>query len=79
MNISAHQEGELTKKIEQKTAELPSGLFLTVGLGGLAVAAGLELFTQKKQLANFIGLMTPTVLIMGLYNKLVKTVGSEGP
>jgi hypothetical protein len=34
------------------------------------------LFGQRN-LANFVGQRAPTILIMGLYNKLVKLEGSE--
>ena len=32
----------------------------------------------KNETANFIGQWAPTILIMGLYNKLVKLEGSDG-
>jgi hypothetical protein len=41
---------------------------------------GLSLFFQatgKKDNANFVGQWAPTLLILGLYNKLVKLHGSD--
>jgi hypothetical protein len=31
----------------------------------------------QRNVANFVGQWAPTILIMGLYNKLVKLEGSE--
>ena len=35
------------------------------------------MLTGRKEAANFIGQWVPTLLIVGLYNKLVKVQGSE--
>jgi len=35
------------------------------------------LIAGRKNLANFVGQWVPTILIVGLYNKLVKVEGSE--
>lgn len=69
-------EGLTTKLIESQTAKVPSGMFLTFGLGAIAVS-WLFLVGGRRDIANFIGLWVPTILIMGLYNKLVKLEGSE--
>ena len=66
----------MTKMIESQTAQVPSGTYLSLAVGAMAVSAGLMLF-GKKGLANFVGQWAPTILIMGLYNKLVKVQGSE--
>jgi hypothetical protein len=39
----------------------------------MAASAALVL-TGRKQLGNFIGQWAPTILIMGLYNKLAKEI-----
>jgi hypothetical protein len=62
--------------IESYTAEMPSASFLTLAVGAMAVSLMLML-TGRRNLANFIGQWAPTILIMGLYNKLVKLEGSE--
>lgn len=72
-----HREGPVARSIEQQTAKLPSDLFLWAALGSIAVS----LFCQvngKEKTANFIGHWAPTILILGLYNKLVKLEGSDG-
>lgn len=37
----------------------------------------LMLMAGRRNLANFVGQWVPTILIMGLYNKLVKLEGSD--
>lgn len=69
-------EGETTSAIESYTAELPSGMFLTLAIGSMAISL-MMMMSGRRNLANFIGQWAPTILIMGLYNKLVKLEGSE--
>jgi hypothetical protein len=35
------------------------------------------MFAGKKQVANFIGQWVPTVLLFGVYNKIVKVAGHD--
>jgi len=69
-------EGDLTKMIESQTSRIPSGTYLTVAVGAMAASA-LMMLLGKRNVANFVGQWAPTILIMGLYNKLVKVKGSE--
>jgi hypothetical protein len=69
-------EGTLTKAIESQTARIPSGTYLTLGIGAMALSLVLMLARQKN-LANFVGQWVPTLLIVGLYNKLVKVESHE--
>lgn len=69
-------EGTTTKMIEQQTAQIPSIAYLGIAIGAMAVS-WILLLAGKKNVANFIGQWVPSVLIMGLYNKLVKVEGSE--
>jgi hypothetical protein len=73
-----HKEGKITKMIEQQTAKVPSGAYLTLAVGSVLLSLGFASFSKKKDLANFLGLWAPTLLIIGLYNKIVKLEGSEG-
>ena len=70
------REGDVTKMIESQTARIPSGTYLSVAVGAMLASAALMLLGRGK-LANFVGQWAPTILIMGLYNKLVKVEGSE--
>ncbi len=71
-----HSEGPIARAIEQQTAKLPSDVFLWTAIG--AIAGSLLLQTLgKKEVSNFVGQWVPTILIFGLYNKLVKVAGSH--
>lgn len=71
-----HKEGPVATAIEEQTAKLPSDLFLWVGLGFMAISFGLQL-AGKRKLSNFIGRWPTNILLMGLYNKLVKVEGHD--
>jgi hypothetical protein len=57
--------------IEEQTKKVPNLLFLTLALGSMAGSLVLML-NRKKVVADFIGQWAPTLLIFGLYNKIVK-------
>jgi hypothetical protein len=65
-------EDVATSSIEQMTKRVPSVGFLGLAVGAMAVSATLMLLGRKTW-ANFVGQWAPTILIMGTYNKLVKT------
>ena len=69
-------EGNVTKMIESQTAKIPSGTYLTGAIAAMVGSSVLMLFGQRN-VANFVGQWVPTILIIGLYNKLVKLEGSE--
>ena len=71
------REGEMTKSIEQYTAKVPSVAYLGFAAGGLVLSAALATFSRNKSLANFVGLWVPTIMLVGIYNKLVKLEGSD--
>jgi len=71
-----HSGGTVARTIEQHTAKLPSDLFLWAAVGAVAGSAALQI-AGKKQVSNFIGEWVPTLLILGLYNKMVKLLGSD--
>lgn len=73
------REGTLTKITERQTAKIPSMGFLALAVGAMAISAGLEIFTKQRRRdpANFVGLWVPTLLLFGIYNKLVKIGGSD--
>jgi len=65
------QEDMITTKIEKVTSKIPSSVFLGLGLASIGVSAALAASGRIRQ-ANFVGMWVPTILILGLYNKLVK-------
>ncbi len=76
---AAQAEGPVARAIESKTARLPSDLFLWGSLASICVSLALQLSQKKgnKQASSFIGQWAPTLLILGLYNKLVKVAGHD--
>lgn len=66
------QEDKITRAIENQTAKIPSVGYLTLAMGAMGLSAVTALFFNKRPLANFFGLWVPSILIMGLYNKVVK-------
>ncbi len=72
-----HREGPVARGIEQQTAKVPSDMFLWAALGSIGLSLVFQV-TGKKDQANFVGHWAPTILILGLYNKMVKLHGSDG-
>ena len=71
-----HQEGAVAEAIEQQTAKLPSDTFLWLAGGSIAASLTLKMMGKDHE-ALFVGQWAPTFLILGLYNKLVKLMGSD--
>jgi hypothetical protein len=72
-----HEEGVVTKQIEQFTSQVPSGLYLGLAIGSIGLSALLYARGRKAD-ASFVGLWAPTILLLGHYNKIVKLLGSDG-
>lgn len=73
-------EGRTTHEVEKRTSRIPSLAFMGLAIGSMAASAALVM-TGRKQLGNFVGQWAPTILIMGLYNKVAKELAvprSEG-
>jgi len=73
---TSHTEGHLAKTIEDQTAKLPSDTFLWLAVGAMTVSASLQMMGNRHA-SLFVGQWAPTFLIFGLYNKLVKQLGSD--
>ncbi len=71
-----HQEGEITRAIEHYTSMVPSGTYLSVAMGCIGASALLHLLGRKED-SQFVGHWVPTILLLGLYNKMVKQHGSD--
>ncbi|WP_373494581.1 hypothetical protein [Aquiflexum sp.] len=71
-----NKEGQLAKEIEQKTAQIPSDVFLWSSISAMAVSAVLKI-VGKDETALFIGQWAAPFLLFGVYNKIVKTQGSD--
>jgi hypothetical protein len=78
------EEGKTTRAIEKRTSRAPSGVYLALAIGSMVGSAAIMLTDRARRggrkmrdgghtgLANFVGQWAPTLLIMGLYNKVVK-------
>ena len=75
-DVSSHSEGRIARTIEHQTAKLPSDLFLWMAIGAMTASASLQI-AGNKHVSLFVGQLAPTLLIFGLYNKLVKQLGSD--
>ncbi len=71
-----HAEGPLTRLLEQQTAQLPSSFFLMSSVGAMAAAVILEL-RGRHRLSTFVAMWAPSLMMAGIYNKLIKTMGSR--
>lgn len=71
-----YAEGRTAKAIEKRTARLPSDAFLW--LAGASIAGALTMKVMHRESdAQFVGQWAPTLLILGLYNKVVKELGHD--
>lgn len=71
---SEHDEDSFTRLIEQQTAKVPSTVFLIAALATMTASLACELAGQRHW-SRFLGMWAPTLLIAGVYNKLVKSLG----
>jgi len=71
-----HSEGTIARAIEEQTAKLPSDTFLWAAGAAISTSITLQLM-DKPHASLFVGQWVPTLLILGLYNKLVKQLGHD--
>jgi hypothetical protein len=69
-------EGPVARAIEDQTSQLPSDTFLWAAGASIAGSLILKMLDRHHE-ALFVGQWAPTILILGLYNKLVKQRGSD--
>jgi len=69
-------EGAVAKAIERQTSRLPSDTFLWAATAAIGTSVTLQMM-GKQHASLFVGQWAPTLLILGLYNKLVKQLGSD--
>lgn len=69
-------EGPATRGMESVTARLPSGVYLAAAISAMIGSAVLQVI-GRQHLSLFVGQWAPSILIIGVYNKLVKVAGSD--
>jgi hypothetical protein len=75
-DADVHAEGPFARALEQQTAKLPSDLFLWAAVGSIIASLILKV-TDRHHDSTFVGHWVPTFLLLGIYNKLVKQLGSD--
>ncbi len=71
-----HSEGVVARVLENQTAKVPSDIWLWSAFGSMGVALFLRL-TGRKHQSLFVGQWAAPLLLLGVYNKLVKIAGSD--
>ncbi len=75
-NFMTPDEGQETKKIEEMTAKIPSVVFLGAAVASMGVSLALKC-AGSKHTALFVGQWAAPFLLLGIYNKIVKTSGHD--
>lgn len=70
----ARTEGRVARFIENRTSTLPSDMFLWAAGGAIAGSLALKVMHRDID-SNFVGQWAPVLLILGMYNKMVKQRG----
>ena len=71
-----HSEGMVARTIEDQTARLPSDIFLWSAMGVAGLSAVMHCSGDHDD-SRFVGQWVAPLLILGLYNKIVKVHGSD--
>jgi hypothetical protein len=69
-------EGRVARTIESQTSRIPSDLFLWGSLASIGTSL-VFMAVGKKQVATFVGQWVPTLLLLGVYNKILKVAGHD--
>lgn len=69
-----HAESSFTRLIEQQTAKIPSHYFLFGAIASMGISVAFEI-AGNERMSRFTGMWAPTLMIAGVYNKLVKEIG----
>ena len=70
------REGPVATEIEEKTAKIPSDIFLWTAFAFMGAAFMLKLLGRKHS-ALFMGQWAAPMLLFGIYNKQVKQLGHD--
>lgn len=69
-------EGKAMRAIEHTAASIPSSTFLVLAGGAIAGSIALKAMGRTES-ANFVGEWVPTILMLGLYNKIARLFRGE--
>ena len=92
-DVTAQREGPIARTIERQTSRIPSDLFLWAAGAAVVASLAFEVFGMVRgrhrvrrmmggtntsaPLAGFVGMWVPSLLLLGVYNKIVKVAGSD--
>lgn len=71
-----YNEGKSAKAMERQTAKLPSDMYFWAAVGSMAGSAYLQ-WKGDQETSLFVGQWAPAFLTIGVYNKMVKLMGSD--
>ena len=71
-NSNHNSVGAITKRIENQTSKLPSGMLLWASFAAMGASFAMKCM-KNNNAALFLGLGAAPLLFMGIYNKFVKT------
>ncbi len=71
MSYLKEQEDVVTTAIETHTQKIPSDVFLFSAIGAIGISFALKCMNKKDD-AAFVGQWVAPILLLGVYNKLVK-------
>lgn len=78
MALTTGNEDKVTKEVENQTSKIPSILFLAASLAAMGISAALKCCnTKDDNNALFVGQWAAPFLLLGIYNKIVKTEGHD--
>ena len=71
-----HAESTLTRLIEHQAGKIPSDVFLFTALAAMGASVAFEI-AGNSRMSRFVGMWPPALLTMGMYNKMVKMLGTR--
>jgi len=75
-NLTSPNEGHKTEMIENLTAKVPSVVYLGAAVASMGISLALKC-AGSKHTALFVGQWAAPFLLLGIYNKIVKTQGHD--
>lgn len=74
--LGQQPEGRITRATESVTGSVPSGFYLVAAVVSMVASAFLQ-GKNRPNMSLFVGQWAPAILLIGLYNKIVKVSGSD--
>ena len=75
-NRPERTEGGVAKAIEKQTSKMPSDWFLIAAVGAMGASLAMQMSGSRHR-SHFFGQWVPSILLLGVYNKIVKVAGSD--